>query len=163
MAEAAETPAKGGGGMAALTRKVGPLPLWVWVVAVAGIGYWLYRRSHPSTATSSSTGSTGTAPTDQTTYVPGFDAAGASGGGGIGSTGTPGTVNNYYYGDQGSVQASGGGTSPGGPNVPLVPIGYGGGGPPAGGFGPPPKEPISSGFVPASGTVRPPIGHAVAV
>lgn len=96
------------------TRKLGPLPVWAWV-GVLVAAYFLYRRLHPSTPTSSSTGSTGTAPTDQTTYVPPFDAASMSGGGGIGSTGVPSTVNNYYYGDQAAQQSMGGGTSPGQP------------------------------------------------
>lgn len=117
---AEHAPAKGGA-MGILTRKVGPLPLFVWVIAVAGIGYYLYRRSHPASSTNSSTDSTGTAPTDQSTYVPGFDAA-SQGGGGIGSTSTPGVVNNYYYGDTAAGQASGGGTSSTvGPTSPAAP------------------------------------------
>jgi hypothetical protein len=108
-----DAPAKPKGSMGMLTRKVGPLPVWVWTIALAGIGYYLYRRSHPTSSTSSSTGSTGTAPTDQTTYVPPFDAASVSGSGGIGSTAVPSTVNNYYYGDTAAAQATGGGTSPG--------------------------------------------------
>ncbi len=82
--DAPAPPRSGGGSMAVLTKKVGPLPLFVWVLAGV-LAFYLYRRSHPS----SPAAPTSTEPTDQTTYVPGFDA-GTSGGGGIGSSGTPG-------------------------------------------------------------------------
>lgn len=92
-----------------LTRKLGPLPMWAWLVLVVA-AFYLYRRSHPS---SGGTAGAGTSSTDAANPVPGFDAASMSGGGGIGATATPQVVNNYYYGTTAAAQAAGGGTSPG--------------------------------------------------
>lgn len=174
MAEA-PAPTKGGA-LGAVTRKVGPLPLWAWVGVVV-LGYVAYRHFRGG----GSTGGGNTAGTPATTdqaYVPGFDAAGASGGGGIGSTATPGVVNNYYYGDQAAQQAAGGGTaatgvgSPTGPGGVMTPGGPGpSGGGPIHGFGP--GGPISGGqpsaqrsisyYVPASTQVAHPLNVPVAV
>lgn len=104
MADAPAPPRSGGGPVAVLTKKVGPLPLFVWVLAGV-LAFYLYRRSHPSSPTAPSS----TTPTDQNTYVPGFDA-GTSGGGGIGSSGTPGGVSTQPP----VTPPDGGGTSTGG-------------------------------------------------
>lgn len=128
MAEATER--SGGGPLGVITRKVGPLPVWAYV-AIGVLAFYLYRRSHPSSSTSGS--SAGTPSTTDQAYVPPFDAATSAGSGGIGSTPTTSTVNNYYYGDLGTAQASGGGTSnnehgpPGYPPRPIGPVSRGGG------------------------------------
>jgi hypothetical protein len=128
----AEAPpaAEGGSPLKAITRKVGPLPLWAYA-AILVVGYFLYKRTKGGSTSSGTSGpAADTTQTAANTYVPGFDAAGAGGGGGIGSTATPGVVNNYYYGDQGSVQATGGGTSSGGdPSGVMTPGGGSTGGP----------------------------------
>jgi hypothetical protein len=168
----AEAPpaAEGGSPLKAITRKVGPLPVWAYA-AILVIGYVLYKRMKGgSSSTTAAAPATGASPTDQTTYVPGFDAAGAGGGGGIGATGVPSTVNNYYYGDQGSGQASGGGTSSGTPvtNPISTPGGGGSGGPistvpisyPGGGvFKPPVTQPFGPEPIPYRGRLGPAIPY----
>lgn len=104
----------------ALTRKAGPLPVWAWA-AVALVAFLAFRHLHPSgAAAATSTTGAGTpsdnAATDQP-YMPGFDAStgGNAVGGGIGAAGVPTVINNYYYGDQATQQALGGGTASGAP------------------------------------------------
>jgi hypothetical protein len=92
VAEQAPPPEHGGGGhggLSAVTRKLGPLPVWAWVGVVVA-GYLLYRH-FAGGGTASTAASTDA--TDQT-YVPPFDAATSAGSGGIGSTTlpTPGTA-----------------------------------------------------------------------
>lgn len=111
------------GAVGAITRKVGPLPLWAWA-ALFLVGFILYRRMRGSGSGSGTSGpAADTSQTTDNTYVPGFDAAGAGGGGGIGTPGTVSTVNNYYYGDQAAVQATGGGTAATGIAPPKSPTG----------------------------------------
>lgn len=97
--------------MAAITRKVGPLPLWAYA-AILVVGYFLYQRLH-TTGSGTSGASSTTSADGSGTYVPPFDAASGGIGGGIGAAGLGTTTNNYYYGDQGAGQATGGGTSSG--------------------------------------------------
>ena len=151
MAETAAPPERGGGGLAMITRKVGPLPLWAYA-ALLVVAYVAYKHFKGG----GSSGTTSTTPPQQgdvvANPVPGFDAAGASGGGGIGATSTPSTVNNYYYGDQAAGQAAGGGTATFGPNPPsLERISYPGN-PintprPQSQGGQPTQRPVDSGFV----------------
>lgn len=55
-----------------LSRKVGPFPLWVWVVGVGGVALYFYRRN----AAASSTGAQLPGVTDTTTTSPGVDLTG---------------------------------------------------------------------------------------
>lgn len=96
-----------GSGLGAVTRKLGPLPVWAWAGVIV-IGFLLYRHFRGGGSSAAAPTATG-ATTDQT-YVPPFDAAGASGGGGIGTTGTsPAGISDTA----GDVQLTGGGTSTG--------------------------------------------------
>ena len=48
MAEGEE--GSGGSLKASLTKKLGPLPVWVWAIAAAGVGYYLLRRYQSSSS-----------------------------------------------------------------------------------------------------------------
>lgn len=81
-AAAAPPPAEGGGG-GWLTQRLGPLPAWGWiaVVALAAVGFILWRRSTSGTGTtttgqSASTGTTATPSTATTAADNCSDAAG---------------------------------------------------------------------------------------
>jgi hypothetical protein len=52
-------PESGGGGGNVFTRKVGPLPMWVWmfIALTVAIGYYLIKKKSSSSVSSSATGS----------------------------------------------------------------------------------------------------------
>lgn len=84
---AAKHQPKPGGKTNALTRKLGPLPVWAWAIVVAGV-YLLYRNYKSGTA-----GATGAATANP---VPGSDQSGSGlgTGGGIGASTAPTVIYN---------------------------------------------------------------------
>jgi hypothetical protein len=87
---------KAAGGGSLLTKKFGPLPAWGWI-AVAVVGYLLYKKLTGSTATSTTgTASTGTAePTASVTLPGGYSYSGPASGAaafqqGVGASASPG-------------------------------------------------------------------------
>lgn len=98
----------------ALTRRLGPLPVWSWLfVGAAGVGgviYYMKKRN----GTSNQPAATGLVP--QTDYGTGADLGqgttiGGGGGGSDAGSSTPSVTNNYYYDDH---------IPPGSPSVPIV-------------------------------------------
>lgn len=53
--------------MKQLKKKYGPFPLWAWVIAAAGIGYWYYRKRQSQAANQQGAATSQFTPT----YVPG--------------------------------------------------------------------------------------------
>ena len=105
-----KAPAKSGGLKGTLTKKVGPLPLWVWgaggIVIVGGI---LYLRSKSGSSTQTSTAGTPDASSTDTGGGSGGGGSGTSTGGGSGGGGTS---QDYSGSGGGSGSASAGPSSP---------------------------------------------------
>jgi LysM repeat protein len=59
MSEMTAEPSGGGGGI--LTRRIGPLAVWMWlaIVTVLGVGYYLYAKSKAGSSDASGTSGTG--------------------------------------------------------------------------------------------------------
>lgn len=103
MAEEAQAAAKAGGkaagkGFEALKQKVGPLPLYVWLIAAVGIWYY-FSKKNGTTASASGAGTTDPA----------------------GNTGVIDPTTGYVYGspeDQSALSAQGGGSSGTSSNTP---------------------------------------------
>jgi hypothetical protein len=113
----------GGGDLGAkLSRKLGPLPLYAWIVVVVA-AYFLWRHfHHPSSGALGDTAAN-TAGLGASTYVPTGDQSG----GGTGEAGTPGTgTQDLVPGEPPAPGGGGGGTTTTG--------GTGGGGPAHGTF-----------------------------
>lgn len=103
------------GGGSFLTRRIGPLPAWGWIVALA-VGYYLYKRFAGGSSPASSSVPAGAEPTASVTLPggysysgpasgaqafqqavsPGQGAAGSSPGSGSGSPGTYTALPNAY-------------------------------------------------------------------
>lgn len=62
------------GGGSLLTRKLGPLPTWGWLVIVtaAGIGFYLYQKHKQASAAQNSNSGGGPSPTVGEAFVPEF-------------------------------------------------------------------------------------------
>lgn len=105
---AAPTPTKGGN---VLTKKLGPLPGWAWVLAAVG-GYYLYKKRQAAAA-ASTTGTTAatTSTAASTPTASGYSGPGTSGGeyGYQVPTGAVASTASAYAAPTGETLTSGGG------------------------------------------------------